>query len=258
MKIDINCDLGESFGAWRLGDDEEVLRYVTSANVACGFHAGDPLAMERTVRAARERGVAVGAHPGFPDLVGFGRRHLETAPGEVRCDLLYQIGALEAFCRVQGVALQHVKPHGALYNLAARDERVAAEVADAVLAFDPRLILVVLAGSAAARVAAEKGCRVAAEAFPDRAYRADGALAPRGQPGAVIHDPDAVERRVVDLVTRGRLTAIDGSLVALRADTLCVHGDTPGAPELARRLRQALEAAGAEVVPLDRVLEPSP
>jgi len=151
-----------------------------------------------------------------------------------------------------------VKPHGALYNLAARDERVAAEVADAVLAFDPRLILVVLAGSVAARVAAEKGCRVAAEAFPDRAYRADGTLAPRGQPGAVIHDPVAVERRVVELVTTGRLTAIDGSPVALRADTLCVHGDTPGAPELARRLRQALEAAGAEVVPLGRVLEPSP
>ncbi len=250
MPMDVNCDMGESFGAWSLGEDEAVLAQVTSANVACGFHAGDPLVMERTVRLARERGVAVGAHPGYPDLAGFGRRYLETAPGEVRGYVLYQLGALSAFCRAQGVALQHLKPHGALYNAAARDERLAGEIADAVLAFDSGLVLVALAGSVAERVATARGCRVAAEAFPDRAYRADGSLAPRSLPGAVIHDPDAVAERVATLATTGRLTTIDGAELELRADTLCIHGDTPGAAERARRVRSALVAAGVTVAPL--------
>ncbi|MHB8764857.1 MAG: LamB/YcsF family protein [Deferrisomatales bacterium] len=254
MPIDLNCDVGEGFGAWSLGDDGGLLAHVTSANVACGFHAGDPRVMEHTVRAARERGVAVGAHPGYPDLAGFGRRPLETAPGEVRACLLYQLGALAAFCRAEGVALQHVKPHGALYNTAARDGRVAAEVAEAVLAFDPGLVLVALAGSVAARVGAARGLRVAAEAFPDRAYRADGSLAPRSLPGAVIDDPAAVAERAVRLATTGRLTAIDGAELELRADTLCLHGDTPGAAELARRVRRALAEAGVPVAPLGAFL----
>jgi 5-oxoprolinase (ATP-hydrolysing) subunit A len=248
--IDINCDMGESFGAYKIGEDEKIIEYITSANIACGFHAGDPLVMDKTVKLARDHGVGVGAHPGFPDLIGYGRRYLETFPGEVKQDVLYQVGALSAFCRANGVTLQHVKPHGALYNLAARDERVAGEVIEAVLAYDPTLILVVLSGSRLAEMAETAGLQVAREVFPDRAYLEDGRLAPRSLPGAVVHDPAQVRRRMVQLLTQGTMTSIEGREVPLRADTLCIHGDTPGAWKLARAVREALKEAGGTALPL--------
>ncbi len=250
MRIDLNCDMGESYGAYTLGEDEQIIGHITSANIACGFHAGDPVVMARTVALAAKHGVTLGAHPGYPDRMGFGRRNLETAPGEIRQYLLYQIGALAAFATAAGKRLQHVKPHGALYNLAARDERTAREVIEAVKAYDPGLILVALAGSLCVEMAAAAGLRVAREAFPDRAYQADGQLASRRLPGAVIHDEAAVRQRVVQLVTSGRMTSIDGQPVALKADTLCLHGDTPGAWKLARSLRAALTERGIRVLPL--------
>lgn len=254
MPVDINCDMGESFGAYKIGADEKIIQYITSANIACGFHAGDPLVMGKTVQLARDHGVGVGAHPGFPDLLGYGRRNLETFPGEVKHYVLYQVGALAAFCRASGVPLQHVKPHGALYNLAARDERIAAEVIEAVLAYDPALILVVLSGSRLAEMAEAAGLQVAREVFPDRAYLEDGRLAPRSLPGAVIHEAEQVRRRVVKLIATGNMTSIEGREVSLRADTLCIHGDTPGGWKLAEIIRQALEEAGISVLPLARGL----
>ncbi|HOI95186.1 MAG TPA: 5-oxoprolinase subunit PxpA [Syntrophobacter fumaroxidans] len=248
MRTDINCDMGESFGSYRIGEDEKVMPCITSANVACGWHAGDPMIMARTLELAARHGVAVGAHPGYPDLLGYGRRNLETFPGEVRNYILYQIGALAAFAGAAGVKLQHVKPHGAMYNLAARDERTAKEVIEAVKAYDPGLILVTLAGSLCARMAADAGLRVAAEVFPDRAYLSTGQLAPRSMPGAVIHDPEQVKERVLRLVRTGMMTSIDGRDLALRADTLCVHGDNPGACLLAASIREALETSGVRVV----------
>jgi UPF0271 protein len=254
MVIDINCDMGESFGAYKIGEDEKIIAYITSANIACGFHAGDPLVMEKTVKLAKDHGVGVGAHPGFPDLLGYGRRMMETSPGEVKQYVLYQVGALAAFCRANRMALQHIKPHGALYNLAARDEKTAAEVIAAVQAYDPELILMVLAGSRLAEMAEKAGLKVAREVFPDRAYQSDGCLAPRSLPGSVVHDPEQVRRRVVKLITEGAMTSIDGREVPLRADTLCIHGDTPGAWELARTIREALDQAGISVQPLSRGL----
>ncbi|MBI5584301.1 MAG: 5-oxoprolinase subunit PxpA [Deltaproteobacteria bacterium] len=254
MFIDINCDMGESFGAYKIGEDEKIIEYITSANIACGFHAGDPVVMEKTVKLAKDHGVGVGAHPGFPDLLGYGRRMMETCPGEVQQYVLYQVGALAAFCRAHQVAMQHLKPHGALYNLAARDEKTAAEVIGAVQAYDPELILVVLAGSRLAELAEKEGLKIAREVFPDRAYLEDGRLAPRSLPGAVVHDPEQVRRRVVKLIAEGALTSIDGKEVPLQADTLCIHGDTPGAWKLAQTIREALDEAGISVAPLSRGL----
>jgi len=250
MRIDINCDMGESFGAYRMGEDEQVIRYISSASIACGFHAGDPGVMARTVELARDHGVSVGAHPGYPDLVGFGRRNLETEPGQIKHDLLYQMGALSAFTRAVGVPLRHVKPHGALYNLAARDERTAAEVIDAVLLFDPGLILFALAGSCLAKMASDRGLRVAREIFPDRAYLNSGQLAPRSMAGAVIHDLDAVRSRLLKLLSTGRMECIDGAEIRLDADTLCIHGDTEGAPRMAAFIRRILEENGYRVKPV--------
>jgi len=252
--IDINCDMGESFGAYKIGEDEKIISYITSANIACGFHAGDPLVMAKTVQLARDHGVGVGAHPGFPDLLGYGRRMMETCPGEIKQYVLYQVGALAAFCRAHRVALQHIKPHGALYNLAARNERTASEIIQAVQAYDPELILVVLSGSRLAEMAESAGLQVAREVFPDRAYLDDGGLAPRSLPGAVIHDEGQVRQRVVRLLATGTMTSIDGREVPLRADTLCIHGDTPGAWKLAATLRAALEEAGIAVRSLGRGL----
>lgn len=250
FRFDFNCDMGESFGAWRMGLDEEVIRFVTSANVACGFHAGDAATMRRTVRLAEENGVAIGAHPGFPDLRGFGRRSLAASPAEVRDDLVYQIGALTAFTRAK--KLQHVKPHGALYNMAVPGGELAGAIAEAVLDVDPSLILVVLAGSPWAEEAERMGLRVAREAFADRAVQADGTLVPRSKPGAVIHEVGEVIERSVRLATEGTAVAITGEVVQMRADTLCLHGDTPDAVTLASALRTALEKAGVELVAMGR------
>ena len=255
MKIDLNCDMGESFGRYRLGNDAAMLDVVTSANIACGLHAGDPVVMRETVALAASRGVAIGAHPGYPDLQGFGRRAMQLAPAELEAFLLYQLGALTSFARLAGVPLTHVKPHGALYNQAAADPDIAAAIARAVAAFDPRLIVITLPESALKLAALGAGLRVALEGFADRAYQANGALAPRERSGAVIHDPDVAVARAIRMVTQGEVETIEGKVIPLRVDTLCVHGDTPNAAELAQSLRQALQKASIRLVPLPEVLE---
>ncbi len=248
MRMDMNCDMGESFGAYSMGDDEKIMGFVTSVNLACGWHAGDPAVMANTVRLAARYGVAVGAHPGYPDLLGFGRRKMETLPGEIKNYIIYQVGALCGFLREHRLRLQHVKPHGALYNLAASDERAAGEVIAAIKAFDPELILVIAAGSLCAEMAVSEGLRVVGEAFADRAYLAGGGLAPRDMEGSVIHDPVAVGQRVLTLARTGRIAAMEGASLELEAGTVCIHGDTPGAWRLARTVRKTLEEAGVEVV----------
>lgn len=247
MRIDLNSDLGESFGAWPMGADEAVIASITSANVACGYHAGDPAVMRTTVRLARDAGVAVGAHPGLPDLIGFGRRDMGVSAQDVENMVLYQIGALAAVAGAEGVRLQHVKAHGALYNMAARDRPLADAIARAIKAFDPALIMFGLPGSELIQAGQRAGLEVAAEGFADRAYEPDGSLTPRSRAGSVIHDVDEVVQRAVRMATEGKVRATDGSDIALRVDTLCTHGDTPGAPELTRRLRQGLEACGVSV-----------
>lgn len=245
--IDLNCDMGEGFGAWSLGADERLMPLVSSANIACGFHASDPRLMRRTVRLAREHGVAVGAHPGFPDRVGFGRRMLAATPDEIADDVVYQVGALLGVCRAEGVPLSHVKPHGALYNAAARDPAIARAIAEAVRAVDPALWLMALAASALAEAGRAAGLATVEEAFADRGYAPDGTLLPRGRPGALVTDPAAVAERVVGLARDGELRAADGTVLRLGARTVCVHGDTPGAPELARAIRERLEREGIAV-----------
>jgi UPF0271 protein len=250
MSIDINCDMGESFGPWTMGADERVMPHITSANIACGGHAGDPGVMRNTVRLAKAAGVAVGAHPGFADLQGFGRREIAIDPSEVEDLLIAQIGALAAIAKAEGVVLQHVKAHGALYNMAARDPALAAGIARAIAAIDPALIMFGLPNSPMLDAGRTAGLRVAAEGFADRAYQPDGSLAPRSRAGAVIHDAEAVVARAVRMAREGVVLTPEGTEMALRVDTICVHGDTPGAPELTRRIREALESAGAKVSPI--------
>jgi len=251
-RIDLNSDLGEGFGAWRMGDDEAILEQVSSANIACGFHAGDPTVMMRTVRLAAGRGVAIGAHPSLPDLQGFGRRELRIAPEEAYQLVLYQVGALHAFCRAGGVPLSHVKPHGALYNMAARDQPLAQAIAQAVRDFDPALVLFGLAGGALVEAGRAAGLQVANEVFADRTYQADGSLTPRSRADALLTDPAAALAQVQDMVFAGAVTATDGTRVPIRADTLCLHGDGPGAVALARALRRGLEARGVRVAAVGR------
>ena len=247
--IDLNADLGEGFGRWSIGDDEALLDLVTSASVACGFHAGDPQVMLATVRAAAARGVSVGAHPGYRDLVGFGRRDLSATPEQIHADVLYQIGALDACCRANGIGMRYVKPHGALYNRAARDAAAADAIAAAVRDADPALVLLGLAGSELVSAGRRAGLQVAAEAFVDRNYEADGTLTPRSRPDAVLTDPDACARRAVRLVQHGLVTTRDGSELAVRAESLCVHGDGTTAIALLRQVRGALTAAGVALRP---------
>ena len=248
MRVDLNADVGESSGASSVAQDPALMTSITSANVACGFHAGDPATMRATVELAREHGVAVGAHPGFPDLAGFGRRELQVSPRDVEDFVVYQVGALAGIAAAQGVRLQHVKPHGALFNMAARDPALADAVAKAVTQIDRSMILFGLPGSERIRAGREAGLRTACEVFADRAYQPDGALVSRQHPDAVIHDPDAVVARVIRMVRERAVEAIDGSRVPLEVDTICVHGDTPGAAELAARVRAALTEAGVEVI----------
>ena len=247
MRIDLNCDMGESFGPWKMGADDQVMPHITSANIACGAHAGDPLVMRKTVRLARAAGVAVGAHPGLADLQGFGRREMDVDPFELEASLIAQIGALSAIARVEGAVLQHVKPHGALYNMAARDRALSDAIVRAVASVDRTLILFGLPGSPMLEAGRAAGLRVAAEGFADRAYEPNGLLTPRSRSGAVIHDVDAVVARAVRMVTDGVVLTPDDEEVPLRVDTICVHGDTPGAAELARRIRDALGRRGVEV-----------
>ena len=250
MRVDLNCDLGESFGAYTLGHDELVMPHVTSANIACGFHAGDPSVMRAAVRLAVAHGVAIGAHPGFPDLVGFGRREMQATPQEVEDLVAYQIGALVGLVAVEGARLRHVKPHGALYNMAGRDQGLADAIARATLAVDRRLVLVGLFGSSLLDAGRNLGLAVASEVFADRAYDAHGALVPRSHHGAVLTEPAEVVARALRMVRQGAVAATTGARVDLRADTISVHGDTSGAADLAGRLRTALEAAGVRVVAL--------
>jgi len=242
--MDLNSDLGEGFGAWTLGDDDALLEVVSSANVACGFHAGDPATIDRTVRTATEHGVAIGAQVSYPDLVGFGRREIDEAPDDLTADVLYQIGALEAFARAAGSRVRYVKPHGALYNRIARDPVQAAAVVEAIRRYDPALPLLTLPGSAAMRAAEEAGIPAVAEGFADRAYTAEGRLVSRREPGAVLHDPGQVATRAVVMATEGWVETVDGGQVAVEVRSLCVHGDTPGAVELAKAVRAALDEAG--------------
>ena len=250
VRVDLNCDLGESFGPYTLGDDRGVMGCITSANVACGAHAGDPGVMRSTVRLALEAGVAVGAHPGFSDRGGFGRREIAMPPGEVEDLVLVQIGALAAVARAEGGRLQHVKAHGALYNMAARNRELADAIARATTSVDPRLILFGLSGSALLDAGRAAGLRVASEVFADRAYTAEGSLAARAEPGSVIDDPARVLDRALGMVRDGSVIALTGERVDLAADTICVHGDTPGAAALAGRLRAELVAAGVDVRPV--------
>jgi 5-oxoprolinase (ATP-hydrolysing) subunit A len=243
--IDLNCDMGESFGAWRMGQDAEVMPWITSANIACGFHAGDFSTMQQTVALAMKHEVAIGAHVSLPDLQGFGRRELRVTPDEAYAMTLYQIGALVAFTRAASTRVAHVKPHGALYNMAAKDAALANAIARAVHDFDKNLILVGLAGSALPAAGVAIGLRVAREAFADRRYEADGSLTPRREAGAVIHDIDAAVAQAVQIATNGKVETRDGKVIAVRADTICVHGDRDDAAIFARRLREALTSADA-------------
>jgi len=247
VRIDLNCDMGESFGPWKMGADAEVMPNITSANVACGAHAGDPGVMRRTIRAAKEHGVAVGAHPGFADLQGFGRREMQADPAEVEDSLIAQIGALAAMARAEAAPLRHVKAHGALYNMAARDRKLADAVARAIKAFDASLVMFGLPKSPLIEAGIAAGLRVAAEGFADRSYEPDGSLTPRSRPGAVIHDAAVVVDRAVRMVRDGVVLTSEGREIPLKVDTICVHGDTPGAPDLTRRIRAGLEAAGISV-----------
>jgi UPF0271 protein len=249
LSIDLNADVGESFGDWRLGDDEALMPSVSSANVACGFHAGDPGVIRRTIALAQAHGVSVGAHPGYPDLAGFGRRDMALSPAEVTDLVLYQVAALAGMAAAAGVRLAHVKPHGALYNRAARDEAAAAAIARAVALVDRNLVLFGLAGSRLLEAGRREGLTVAAEAFADRGYEADGRLRARDLPGALVTDADLVVSRVMQMITSRSIAAVGGSTVAIEADTICLHGDTPGAAALARRVRQGLEAHGVRIAP---------
>lgn len=242
--IDLNSDLGESFGTWAMGDDATMLGIVTSANVACGFHAGDPAGILATLKAAAAQGVSVGAHVAYPDLAGFGRRNMDIASADLVADIVYQIGALQGLAAAAGTTVRYVKPHGALYNTIAQDARQARDVITAIQAIDPGLALVVLAGSPLVGWAEEAGLRVVAEAFADRGYTPQGTLVSRREPGAVLHDPELVARRMLRLVTEGVVEAIDGSLARVRADSICVHGDSPGAVAMAVEVRRTLEQAG--------------
>ena len=251
-RIDLNSDLGESLGSWEVGNDAAMLDIVTSANVACGFHAGDSLTLRRTCAQAAERGVVVGAQVGYRDLAGFGRRFIDMDADELTADVIYQIGALEAMCKVAGTRVEYVKPHGALYNAIVEHEIQAGAVVDAVVALDPSLPVMGLPGSAFLRIAADAGLRTVSEAFADRAYTPEGHLLSRREPGSVLHDPGEVAARMVRLTVEGRITAIDGTELEVRADSICTHGDSPGAVDIARALRAALTGAGVEIAPFTR------
>ena len=249
MKMDLNSDLGESFGAWTMGDDAAMLDIVSSANVACGFHAGDAAGILSTLKAAKARDVVVGAHVAYRDLAGFGRRFLDVAPDELAADVLYQLGALDAACRAAGTRVRYVKPHGALYNAIVHHEAQARAVVEAVAAFDASLPILGLPGSAVLREAERAGLRPVVEAFADRAYTPEGTLVSRREPGAVIHDQEAVVARAVRFATDGTVVAADGATVRVDPESLCVHGDTPGAARLAAAVRTALVEAGVSVAP---------
>lgn len=251
-RIDLNCDLGESFGPYRIGQDQDVIPFITSANVGCGFHGGDPCEMERTVQLAKVHKVSIGAHPGFPDLLGFGRRELKVSPQEAKAYVKYQVGALMAFCISNGVKLCHVKPHGALYNIAAKDYELARGIAEAVQEVDSSLILLGLSGSEMLRAAVDVGLQAASEVFADRAYNADGSLVSRNKPGAVIHNVEECAARIIRMVKENKVTAITGEDVVLVPQSVCVHGDTPEAVEFVKEICSKLQQEGITVTSMSQ------
>jgi 5-oxoprolinase (ATP-hydrolysing) subunit A len=242
-QIDLNCDLGESFGVYQMGMDEEILDFVTSANIACGFHAGDPSVMRKTVGLALEKGVKIGAHPGLPDLIGFGRRNMSISPQEAYDIVIYQIGALYGFLKAEGERMQHVKPHGALYNMAAKSRELSIAIAEAIYKVDPQLILFGLAGSELVRAGEKVGLQTAHEVFSDRTYQEDGSLTPRSQPDALIHSNEQAVSQVVRMVKEGKVLTQQGVDVSVKAHTVCIHGDGPEALTFARQIRETLEAS---------------
>ena len=250
LRIDLNADIGESFGIYKTGSDEHLLRTITSGSIACGFHAGDPAVMRHTVRLAVRAGVSIGAHPSFPDLAGFGRREMSIDPSEIADLVLYQIGALGAIAKAEGAVLRHVKPHGALYNMSVRRADIAVAIARATASFDADLVLVGLPGSELLSAGSRLGLRVAAEAFADRSYEGDGSLTPRRLAEAVLTEPERAAERAVRMVRDGQVVARDGSTFSVKVDTICVHGDTPGAAEIAAAVRRGLEEAGCTVAAL--------
>ena len=255
FQIDINCDMGESFGAYLIGCDHEVIKHISSANVACGFHAGEPLVMRQTIRLAKSNNVAVGAHPGFPDLLGFGRRNMTLTREEARNYVTYQVGALRALCDSEGIQLQHVKPHGALYNMAVEDPDLAGAIVESVKDFRQELILVVLANSKMQKVAEEAGLKVAREAFADRAYNPNGTLVSRRVPGAVLSDVNQIGDRVIKMVKESKAFSVDGKTVELgRVESICVHGDNPEAVKIASTISTALMKEGVQVRPMAEFL----
>jgi len=254
MQVDINCDMGESFGAYTIGNDEAMMRHITSANIACGYHAGDPMVMERTVRLALEHGVQLGSHPGYPDLLGFGRRVMDLSPSEVESYTLYQLGALWAFAKANKAEVRHIKAHGALGNVAFVNAEIARAIARAAARFSKELILIALANTPLVEAGMEMGLKVALEAYPERTYNADGTLRSRKLPGASIHDPQVAVERAIRMVRDGEVVAYDGEIVKMRADTLCIHGDNPAAPQIAAALVEALKSAGVKIRPMAEFL----
>lgn len=247
--IDLNCDLGESFGAYTIGMDEEVIPYISSANVACGYHASDPVVMAKTIALAKKAGICVGAHPGFPDLMGFGRRNMNVSPAEAKAYMTYQMGALAAFCTSAGIKMTHVKPHGALYNMAGKDEKLAAAVCEAIREYDPELVLLALSGSKMIEAAGRIGIRTANEVFADRAYEEDGSLVARTKPGAMITDEEEAIARVIRMVKEGKVTAATGKDIEIQADSVCVHGDGPKALEFVKKISAELQKEGIRIQP---------
>lgn len=252
--VDLNCDLGESFGNYTIGMDEAVIPHISSANVACGWHGGDPLVLKKTLALAKEAGIAVGAHPGFPDLMGFGRRNMTVTPEEAYSYTLYQLGAFYGFAKAAGLPVQHVKPHGAFYNMAAKDMQMSVAICRAIKDFDPQVILLALSGSKMLEAAQEVGIPAAYEVFADRAYNEDGSLVSRSLPGAVIHDTDICIDRVAQMVREGTVTAVTGKTIPIRCDSICVHGDNASAVDFVKAIRERLAADGIQTAPLRQVL----
>lgn len=255
LTVDLNSDLGEGFGNYKIGLDEEVIKHVTSVNVACGWHAGDPLVMEKTIKTAKKNKVEVGAHPGFPDLMGFGRRNLLVSPSEMKAYIKYQLGALMAFAKGEGKKIQHVKPHGAMYNMAAKDSKLAIAIAEAIYEVDKDIILLGLANSELIKAGEKVGLKVANEVFADRAYNADGTLVSRAKEGAVIHDADIAISRVIRMIKEGKVTAITGEDIEINAQSICVHGDNPEAVEFVKRIKAKLQEEGIEVTSISNFIK---
>lgn len=253
--VDLNSDLGESFGRYTIGNDDKIIPLISSANVACGYHASDPVVMGKTIAMAKEAGIRVGAHPGFPDLMGFGRRNMNVTPAETKAYVLYQLGALDAFCRVNGVKMQHVKPHGALYNMAAKDYTLSTAICEAIKEFDSNLIVLALSGGQLAKAAQDMGLRTAMEVFADRGYEEDGTLVDRRKEGAMIIDENEAIARVIRMVKEKKVTAVTGKDIPIQADSICVHGDGAKALAFVEKIREAFEKEGIQISPLDEFVK---